>query len=474
MGWQVTELQNIQSNIAKWAKISYGLMAVYFLATLVGDSLDVTTWREFWFAFFNALLGPLLGFFLFLFIVQRKSRVAALGISIVVVILGIDYALTALGTDPLFFSDSEPDDLDALHVVFCGAILFVGFKIGMELQKFHVAAESRIILRNILYRVLIPLGYLIVALVILVVLRELREDASSGIVATISLIVLFAVFFLNLWRKLPGTGRFPTVVWGDDVKEYIETVAKADEVKEHSKYASFVKSCMAIDLLAYNQRDQDGNYIVSPYGKFAKSYLLSAEQFTAYQEWYREFFAFQKWQQRFLSIRRLPVFAVTALVALFMISPIMLPTYGFEILFLIAIGGEIGFIVWRRLKVVKEFRKAFPDAPIARKKDNQLKRLLFAFAAVPYIGTYTFSVLVILEGIIIPLEMVQGLDFGGYPLGHLVVVSVVMSSPLMIVFGIGVIYARYTFKKCHNRPLTTESLADVEGLKLAGNAGTFK
>jgi hypothetical protein len=106
-------------------------------------------------------------------------------------------------------------------------VIIVGFyKSCVAAQIFHRALKSRVVVKNIFILALISGGYLVGwgALAGLLMreryLSEYVTFAEAKVIEPISLILLFVLFFLIIWRKMPGTRNIPAVVWANQKNHF--------------------------------------------------------------------------------------------------------------------------------------------------------------------------------------------------------------------------------------------------------------
>lgn len=202
----MTELQSIQSNMDKWAKMAYGLIAVSCVVLLVGTPLAELE--------YILLLGLPLSLALVFFAAQKKSRVAAFVIIGLSVIDGIDNARMFLGNTPLFLNEEDMmSNLNGVYALLDGAFVVLAYMIFMEARKFHVAVKSRIVLKNTLIRLIVPIGYMVVLMIVIFIVSDIFFESSEDVAVGAAMTLWLLISILAMFRKLPGTGRFPTVDW---------------------------------------------------------------------------------------------------------------------------------------------------------------------------------------------------------------------------------------------------------------------
>lgn len=211
LGERMPGLQSIDSNIDRWANISYGVTALYFIVILIACQFEVKSW--------HMLYDPVLNFLLFLFIHQKMSRVVAFVLVISSVISGVENTSMLIETDALIFGVGLLNDIDAYLVVFDATFAFLGLMLGMNAQKFHMSVDSHYNIRNFLIRTLITFSYVIAGSIIFVLIEAFFSELSETmgeIYRLMAVSVVTAIFFLGIWKKLPGTDRFPVFIWGDE------------------------------------------------------------------------------------------------------------------------------------------------------------------------------------------------------------------------------------------------------------------
>ncbi len=305
------------------------------------------------------------------------------------------------------------------------------------LFRFHRAAGTRIVWRNVGVAVFAIFLYAIVLVVLgILVSFFLPADMSDEGKGLVLLGPVILVVALAIWRKLPGTSALPAVVAaGED----------ADPVQPGTFAGDFNLIALSSSLEGTEGEDR----IVSPFGIFGRAYRLSGEQYAVFLEW-------QKTERKKHS------WVLALLFPLVMVGGFA----GAQLSGLAGIALSCALLVFAWVSIAYSvrkqrvgFRERFPDAPEAtRQPGSRADKLLFGYGAgIP--GKLWHQILCV----------VLFLFFGG--LGAMIIVTESVKLGAALIFGAFIIcillvptpaiIAKRRFRRRYGLPLTAENLWKV-------------
>ncbi len=413
--------------LSRWAKVVYGLAGIELLQGITLILVGVGTG--------GLVFRPALYLIFAITAHAKRSRGCAITVAVLAGYFSFN-TVQFIASGKEFTEPFPYDEVVAWLVLALGVpVTAAAIKCTIAVYRFHRAAGTQIVWRNIGVITVATFGY-VVSVFAFVVLFDDSPDDDGEIDTLLVICAIILIIALAIWRKLPAFKGLPAVIGSKDDPHAIRS-------------GSFAGDYNLTLLSSGVESGGGGSYIVSPTGSFGKSFRLTSDQFDSFMTRQKKRLSKAPYIYAFV----LPLGVLGGLGGSF-ISGIVAASVSIGL-----ITVSVAFVIYALARQQREFRQRFPNAPEAnRPSGSHRDRFLLGLGAgIP--GKLWYQLVSVLLFLCLAVLTANVLTLGsgawGWALlsGGLSVVSLLPS--LVAILG------KRRFRERYGLPLTAENLWNV-------------